>query len=102
MGADCTTAPFSCAIGLACDVHTKKCASVGYATSGAPCGFLPTGPTICTPGDCNVTDVVNLTGKCPAVIPDGQACSLGDKSKTCDEFATCDNMVCTLAKPVCK
>jgi hypothetical protein len=45
-------------------------------------------------------------GKCPTVIPDGQACNPSDPTTSCDTFAgfaSCHNGTCVLeGSQVCK
>jgi hypothetical protein len=78
-----------CAAGFACDQTSMQCETIAWASAGQPCG----GSVRCLVGNCSSQ---SSGGQCPAVIPDGEACGLGDPTKTCDWFAVCESGVCTL------
>ncbi len=98
---DCSQAADGCSVGTYCDVSTKKCVGISVAKPGQPCGFLTNGISVCAVGTCNL-DPQKTTGTCPAIIPDGQACTPSDKTKVCDFDAHCTNSVCVLTNPACK
>lgn len=74
-----------CAAGLGCSAATEACGEIQWAGAGQPCGGL----TRCLVGDC-----AGDTMTCPTVLDDGQACSTGDLSTTCDTFAKCVGGAC--------
>jgi hypothetical protein len=76
---------FTCAAGLGCGAASQTCGAVTWASAGQPCGDL----VRCLVGDCN-------GGICSTVIADGQACTVGDTSSTCDTFAQCQGGTCVL------
>jgi len=100
LGGDCTKAPFGCAQGV-CEGMTKKCTTLSLVKPGDACGFINNGVVGCAKGNCNLVPNT-AAGTCPAVIPDGQACTPGDKTKTCDFLAACLNGTCTLGSTICK
>jgi hypothetical protein len=74
---------FTCAAGLGCSAASQTCGDVTWASAGQPCGDL----VRCLVGDCNGST-------CPTVISDGQPCTAGDPSSTCDTFAQCQSGTC--------
>jgi hypothetical protein len=81
---DACLADADCAAGFTC--ASRKCALRTWATAGEPCG----GAVGCEVGSCAPN------GKCPAVVPDGQPCAVGDTAHTCDDLATCNAGTCML------
>jgi hypothetical protein len=80
-----------CAAGLGCSQTTGKCGSVTWVSAGMACGDL----ALCLVGNC-------ASGKCPKVIPDGQACPT-TTSETCDTLSSCVSGTCGLeGDTVCK
>jgi hypothetical protein len=77
-----------CVAGLGCSV-SETCGAVTWAKAGEPCGDLAR----CLVGVCA------SSGKCPAVVPDGQPCPTDDEH-TCDSLALCVGGVCTLEDTV--
>jgi hypothetical protein len=73
-----------------------QCGAVTWASSGQTCG----GTVRCLVGQCSVASGVaaNSQGVCPDVIPDGQPCSLGESSATCDVFSECTGGTCILGE----
>ncbi|HEX8795747.1 MAG TPA: hypothetical protein VF765_32580 [Polyangiaceae bacterium] len=80
-----------CVAGLGCSM-SETCGAITWASAGQPCGDLAR----CLVGACS------STGKCPAVVADGQTCPTDD-AHTCDSISLCINGVCTLEDTVaCK
>ncbi|MEO7109826.1 MAG: hypothetical protein ABI183_05270 [Polyangiaceae bacterium] len=105
VAAGCTCAVSSdCAVGTACDTTSLKCAAFTYGKPGATCdGTI----ALCSQGQCNTptssgdADAGPVSGTCPTIIADGQACNQDDSSTTCDDYAACLNSVCTLLPATC-
>ncbi len=77
-----------CVAGLGCSVG-ETCGAVTWATAGQPCGDLAR----CLVGVCS------SSGKCPAVVADGQPCPTDD-GHTCDSLSLCVGGVCALEDTV--
>lgn len=94
-GAPCTT---SCAPGLACS--GAKCVKRTFGKPGEACDGAA---AACEVGSC-VGATAQQKGTCPAILADGAACdSSGTAASRCDDYATCNNGVCTIDDPTtCK
>ncbi len=83
-----------CAAGLGCSTTTSQCTAVTWVAQGKPCG----GAVLCLVGACPLTHGSGgpggTGGTCPVVIGDGQPCTRGDASQTCDTFSACTGGVC--------
>lgn len=122
VGESCLSA--QCAGDLRCD-STRKCVAVKTVGEGEACDgeLLQCGPTYrCAAGKCRKVVLAKPgedcsaegqcergecdwsgTRKCPTVIPDGGACSIGSATTMCDYFAACKDGKCTMVGDlVCK
>jgi hypothetical protein len=98
-GGQCTGG--DCAAGLGCDATSKKCTSITFAAQGAPCDR---DAVLCDRGTCNIGGSGGAQkGVCPTIIADGQACTAGSTTTSCDDFAECVNGTCQIQNPAdCK
>ncbi|MGH7285998.1 MAG: hypothetical protein ACRELY_31140 [Polyangiaceae bacterium] len=109
-GGACTGS--DCASGLACDFSSLKCVKIRFAAAGAGCDE---NTVRCSQGNCVIqeqpgggtgggTGTGSLSGTCPTIVPDGQACSGSSSSSSsqCDDFANCYNGTCVLVPAACK
>ncbi len=107
-GSECT-APMGgfggtgCARNETCNANT--CSAPTYGAPGAPCDyntrFCKVGSCVVPASDGGITGT--SMGKCPTVIPDGQACTNSSKDGVCDEFADCIGGKCGIFDPgTCK
>lgn len=84
-----------CGSDLACDAMTAKCVKINWVAPGGDCGAPY---STCLHGSCSST-----TKKCPALIPDGGACTSDRSTGVCDDFASCIDGKCQLpGQVVCK
>jgi len=116
-GSECRAAVDACDVAESCDGVAPICPADQLAADGAPCGDpteticdhadscdggvcldnLEPATTVCRAdaGDCDVPELCDGAGACPAdtLEPDGTAC--GDATETtCDHADTCDDGVC--------
>jgi len=90
VGAHCTN-DVDCAPGLGC--ASGACTAITWLGPGQPCGDTRR----CLVGACGVSTAADggVTLTCPAVVPDGQPCTIGFgvpgslEVPTCDTFAQC-------------
>jgi hypothetical protein len=94
-GAACTSSS-DCQPGLGCGAG-QTCVAMTWVSAGQPCNATAS----CLVGGCPATGTTT-SGTCPTVIADGQPCSEGDSTTTCDTFATCTGGVCVLGYPTCQ
>jgi hypothetical protein len=87
-----------CAKDLACDPTSHLCVTLTWAAAGQPCSAS----TRCLVGSCPGSGLPTAPSVCPAVIADGQPCTEGDPSKTCDTFASCLGGTCSLVPNACQ
>lgn len=89
-----TAAKARCGADLGCDPTTSKCVKITWVK---PLGDCSTMFSVCEHGSCGTTK------KCPALIPDGQACTSDRAAGVCDDFASCIDGKCALpGQVVCK
>jgi hypothetical protein len=80
-----------CQAGLGCSPATSQCAAITWVAPGQTCSALQH----CLVGFCPIVHGPGgAGGKCPTVISDGQACTRGDASHTCDTFSACLGGIC--------
>lgn len=91
LGFDCSTSPRACAMGLKCDPVTNTCRKTMVANPGEPCG--EPAHTACAIGECSAPSET-ARGICPAIVADGQPCSVKSTDQTCDYLSTCLNGKC--------
>ncbi len=106
VGASCLSDAV-CNPGLGC-VPTESqasgvCAPTTWASAGQPCSQAL---VRCLVGSCNFGSSfgpppgAGASGTCPTVIPDGQPCTVGDSSTTCDTFSECFEGKCALVDSI--
>jgi hypothetical protein len=90
-----------CVPGYACDFYpggTNTCVPITFGSIGDAC---QTPLSQCATGFCHYGDP-DGGATCVAVIPDNGACTLGDFSTSCDDYAACVNGTCQLDPAACK
>jgi hypothetical protein len=95
-GGDCVAGlPESCDLlaGLDCDDGSSKCASLGFAQSGEPCGLVGSTYVFCVEGQCAYATAAATEGLCGAFAGDGAAC---DDTTPCEAPARCLSGRCAL------
>src|SRR5450432_2555224 len=88
-GATCEpTLAVSCDIlkGIYCDATLGKCANLGFAPNGDPCGSVSGKLVVCAEGECIKTALTDAQGLCGSLAGDGAAC---DATTACEAPARC-------------
>lgn len=89
-----TAAKARCGADLGCDPATSKCVKINWVK---PLGDCSAPFSVCEHGSCSTAK------KCPALIPDGGACTSDRATGVCDDFASCRDGKCQLpGQAVCK
>jgi hypothetical protein len=95
MGGACTSGN-ECLVGACAQ---GVCVTPTYGKAGDPCNG---NDQRCLVGSCAISGS-GISGTCPTVIADGQPCTLGDPTTTCDTESECANGVCAgLDSMICK
>jgi len=79
--------------GIYCDGSVSKCANLGFASPGDPCGLVGSKYTVCSMGECTYATAAATQGVCGALGADGAACGA---TTTCESPARCVNGHCAL------
>jgi hypothetical protein len=72
--------------GIYCDGTAAKCANVGFAQNGDPCGLVSAKLVACAKGTCIYPAVTATQGLCGSLAGDGAAC---DATTLCESPARC-------------
>jgi hypothetical protein len=95
-GVDCNkdyAASCNLLLGIFCDGNTGKCANLGFAANGDPCGLVAGKFVLCAKGDCAYPDDLATQGVCGALAADGASCSA---TTACEDPAVCVQGKCKL------
>jgi hypothetical protein len=79
--------------GIFCDANTAKCANLGFAVNGDPCGNVASKFVFCAKGECVFPDATATEGVCGALADDGATC---DATTFCETPARCIGGKCKL------
>jgi hypothetical protein len=79
--------------GIYCDSTVGKCANLGFAANGDPCGLVAAKFVSCAAGECIYPTADATQGVCGALAGDGAAC---DATTLCESPARCLSGHCKL------
>jgi hypothetical protein len=87
-GATCADTIYACNTlkGIYCDLSVMKCANLGFAPAGDPCGQVSGKFVVCSAGDCSKPSTTATQGLCGSQAGDGVAC---DANTGCQDPARC-------------
>jgi hypothetical protein len=85
-----------CARELGCDPSSQLCVAVVRVAPGGGCDDFA---HVCAQGGCNTPVGGTLTGTCPALLNEGDACDPSANDKTCGGSSVCINGKCTIFDP---